>query len=107
MATSQPLSADALTSVKGLIDPALELIDKAIDTVGEEVVIAYLQALYDKHVAPLDIPYVPDTLETVVDQLAKTAIGRFVKVGHAAIHKQPVPAPVPVTPPATPPPGAA
>jgi hypothetical protein len=96
--TSQPLSADAITTLKGLLDPALETIDKAIDLMGEDAVIAYLNALYDKHVSPLDIPYVPDTLEGVVDSLAKTAIARLVRVGHAAIHKTPVIVPSPPMP---------
>ena len=93
MPNSQPLSAEATATLKGLIDPALAMIDSAIDTMGEPAVIAYFQSLYDAHVAPLDIPYVPDIAEAVIDQIAKQAIARLIRAGHAAIHVGP-----PVTP---------
>ena len=74
-ATSQPLSADVLTELKGIIDPALDAIDRAIDLVGEDAVVAYLSALYDKHIVPLDIPYVPDVGEAVIDAIARLLPG--------------------------------
>ena len=104
MAAPEPLSAEQSATLKELLDPALEMIDKAIDLVGEDAVVAYLNALYDKHIMPLDIPWVPDTLESVLDSLAKSGIARLVKVGHAAIHKLPVPVPVAPVPPVVLPP---
>ncbi|MGH9932134.1 MAG: hypothetical protein ACREA9_23270 [Pyrinomonadaceae bacterium] len=83
----EPLSADALETLKSLIDPAIVMIDSAIDTMGEPAVIAYFQSLYDAHVVPLDIPYVPEIAEAVIDQIAKQAIARLIRAGHAAIHK--------------------
>lgn len=76
-----------------LVDSALALIDNAIDQIGEDAVIAILQAKYDQYAAPLDVPFVPNALEpALVDVPIKQAIGYLVRAGHKAIHHDP-PAP--------------
>lgn len=98
---SQPLSADLSSQLKDLIDPALAAIDKAIDLVGEEAVVAYLAAEYDQYIVPIDIPYVPDSVEAVIDAIAKKEIKVLVAAAHKAIHKPaptPTPDPAPVPP---------
>lgn len=104
------LSAGISAQLKDLIDPALAAIDKAIDLVGEEAVVAYLTAEYDQYIVPIDIPYVPEAMEKVIDAIAKKEIKVLVSAAHKAIHKpapaptpaptpDPAPDPVPVNPP--------
>lgn len=75
-----------------LVDLGLRKLDEAIDLIGEDAVVAYLIDIYRKQVAPLDIPFVPQSVETlIIDPLAEAAIGHLVRKGHAAIHKAPAP----------------
>jgi hypothetical protein len=84
-------------AVKELVDVGFDKLDQAIHIAGEDAIIAYIVDQYRRHIAPLDIPYVPEAIETtIVDPMAEFAIAHFVRKGHAAIHKDPAP----VTPPA-------
>lgn len=91
----EQLSGDIRETLKSLIDPAFDAIDKAIDLVGEDAVVLYLQGKYDQYIVPVDIPYVPELAEAVIDASAKRAIGVLVKVAHARIHKAPPQEPTP------------
>lgn len=78
--------------VRSIVDAALAQLDNAIHIAGEDAIIAYLAAKYDQHLAPLNIPYVPDALEPVlIDSPIKAGIAHLVRTGHAAIHKDPAP----------------
>lgn len=66
-----------------LVDLGLAQIDKAIHSVGEEAIAAYIYNYYVK----LDIPYVPEAVEqTIVDPMVKTIIGYAVKRIHETVH---------------------
>ena len=61
--------------------------DNAIDAAGLENIIAAAQRLYDTHIAPVDIPWVPQLVEsTVIDPAAKLLIEHMIRGFHALIH---------------------
>lgn len=62
--------------------------DDAIDTIGVDAAIKFAHDLYDRFVAPIDIPFVPDLLEpTVIDGPAKALIAAVIRRVHERIHR--------------------
>jgi hypothetical protein len=52
-------------------------------------VIDQLHRLYDRFLAPVDIPWAPELVETqLIDPWAKSLIASAVKRAHAKIHKE-------------------
>jgi hypothetical protein len=86
------LSADLSASIREFLDPAFAKIDEAIHLFGEDNVIKVALDLYDQHLAPLNIPFVPDSLEPVlIDTPIKVGIAHLIRTGHKAIHREPAP----------------
>lgn len=48
-----------------------------------EQVVAIVQAAYDKYVAPIDIPGIPNTIEPMFDQAIRNLIGPLVRAALA------------------------
>lgn len=82
------LPAEASTRLAALLDYIREMIDDKIDKHGIENVIYYVQSQYDKHIAPLDIPWIPNADEpAVVDAPAKWLLAQAVHGFHKLVHK--------------------
>jgi hypothetical protein len=80
---------DASLRLLDLLAFAAEHLDTLIDTLGEDVVIDQLHRLYDRFLAPVDIPWAPELVETqLIDPWAKSLITAAVKRAHARIHKE-------------------
>ncbi len=60
-----------------IVDDIFMLIDKGIEAVGEETLVAVINE-------KIDIPYMPESMEAVV-------LGIIIKRIHQAVHKNPVP----------------
>ena len=95
-ATLDSSPASAAARVAALLDWAMQQVDSAIDSAGVENVVLVAQSMYDKYIAPLDIPWIPDATEPVViDMPAKWLIGQIIRGFHEHVHHEPVvPAPV-------------
>jgi len=101
------LPKNATLRVAALLDWAMTQVDKAIDTAGVDNVVMFCQAMYDKYIAPLDVPWVPDAAEpAAVDLPAKWLIGQVIRGFHEYVHQDDQPVVVP-PPPVQPPTGAA
>lgn len=95
LAASPPVGvnrfSDILNWVRTLGDAAFHNLG------GEAAVIAIGHGLYDKYVAPIDIPFVPGNTEPgsiegmVIDAPAKMFITAGVKAAHKAVHVEPTP----------------
>ena len=63
-----------------------ELIDDAIDTMGEPAVVAALEKLFDATIGAYNLPQIPDFLEKPLKDLVRRQIAPSVKALHARIH---------------------
>jgi hypothetical protein len=80
---------DASLRLLDLLAFAAEHLDDLIDSLGEDVVIANLHGLYDRFLAPVDVPWIPELVETsLIDPWAKSLITAAVKRAHARFHKE-------------------
>jgi hypothetical protein len=80
---------DASLRLLDLLAFAADHLDDLIDSLGEDVVIANLHGLYDRFLAPVDVPWIPELVETqLIDPWAKSLIASAVKRAHARIHKE-------------------
>ena len=70
-----------------LLSWVLSQADEMIHAVGIENFIVMVNAAYDKYIAPIDVPWVPDVAEPVViDAPAKWFIGQVIRGIHDRIH---------------------
>ena len=71
-----------------IIKWARKQLDDAIDAAGVDKIIAQANVLYDKYVAPVNIPWVPDILEpTLIDAPAKQLLAAIIRGFHDLIHE--------------------
>lgn len=83
---SMPLSAPA--RLAALIDWAMIQVDSAIDAAGVDNVVMIAQQLYDKYIAPIDVPWIPDPAEpAVIDLPAKWLLAQVIRGFHAIVHR--------------------
>ena len=52
----------------------LDLSDIKTDPQDEDDIVAFLMSAYDRYITPIDIPRVPDRIESWVDSIAKAAL---------------------------------
>lgn len=72
-----------------IFDFAREAADDVIDAAGgTEPFIVQLNGLYDRFVAPVDIPWIPDFAEPIADAQAKQFIAWAVRYIHPRIHTE-------------------
>lgn len=97
--TIQALSShlDALPPVAEVrLVAIIEFITKPIDDLIHEVggidqFCLKVRELYDKYIAPVDVPWVPNTLEpALIDTPAKAILEAVIRRLHEQIHKVPV-----------------
>lgn len=85
LAASHP---NAALRFKDLLDWAIPQADAAIDAAGIDAVVAAALLLYDKYIAPADIPWVPTFVEaTVIDPAAKLLLEQVIRGFHTAVHR--------------------
>lgn len=83
------LPAHAHVRLWALLDYVREAIDDAVDAAGVDALVAYAHDLYDKHIAPIDVPWVPNADEPeVIDKPAKWLIAQAIHGAHNAIHTE-------------------
>ena len=59
---------------------AKHAIDDVIDAAGVETIVSHAVALYDRYVAPVDVPWIPDLLEpTLLDLPAKQLLAIVIR----------------------------
>lgn len=64
----------------------LEILDTAIEAVGEEAFASALTSAFDAVIVPLDIPWTPEFVEQRVEAAIRANIPALVKRIHAAVH---------------------
>jgi hypothetical protein len=83
------LPSGLLDRLESATDVFAKHIDDLIHEYGADNIKAAFNAYYDKHLAPLDVPYVPDSAEPfVIDQPAKLLFGRVLDFIHAKVHRE-------------------
>jgi len=70
-----------------ILDYIRETLDGVTDEIGIEAVIAQFNELYDTFVAPVDIPFVPNLVEPLVDAQIKKVLAQLIRGFHDMIHK--------------------
>ena len=74
------------TRVRVILQYLAALTDESIDAVGGPAVVkAQVLDLYDRYVAPLDNPWVPNLVEPVVDARIRDGVGMAVDAFCAAV----------------------
>lgn len=74
---------------RAIIDYVRELVDDSIDAVGVDNIIIQAHELYDRFVAPLDVPWVPDVAEpNTIDRPAKQLLAALIRSFHNSIHTE-------------------
>lgn len=97
------IDPNAAQRLAALLDWAMQYADSAIDAAGVENIVLVSQGLYDKYIAPIDVPWIPDPAEpVVVDFPARWFIGQVIRGFHQFVHREPQVAPIPVVPPTPP-----
>lgn len=100
MPSPSTFPAEVLTALESAFKDSATQIDVLIHKHGPENVKAGIRAYYMKHLAPIDIPYVPNALEPhVIDTPLMMALDAAFDLLHTKIHAVANP-PAPVTPPA-------
>lgn len=95
-ASLSAMPANASLRSAALLEWARSLIDQGIDKAGVENIVLTVQHFYDKHIAPLDVPWIPDAREPeLIDLPAKWLIGQIIRGFHDLIHRD---QPAPTTP---------
>lgn len=91
------LPANASVRFATLMEWILQQFDAAIDAVGVDNVVLAAHTLYDKYIAPLDVPWVPNEREPeLIDLPAKYLLARVIHGLHDRVHNAPsAPAPAP------------
>ena len=64
----------------------LEILDTAIEAVGEEAFSAALTSAFDAVIVPLDIPWTPEFVEQRIEAIVRANIPALVKRIHEAVH---------------------
>lgn len=84
------LPADARQIWAELIDVFMTRVDAAIDAAGVDAVVAMALSIYDKFIAPIDVPFVPEFVEkTVFDPTAKYLLEQAIRGFHDRVHREP------------------
>ncbi len=79
---------EVLKALEGLFHDAAVRVDSLIHEHGATNVKAALAAYYDKHIVPIDVPYVPDSLEPhVIDTPLKMGLSAAFDYFHKRVHE--------------------
>lgn len=79
----------AAMRLAALLDWAIAEIDDKIDAAGVEHLVTAAYLLYDKHIAPVDVPWIPDIAEpAVIDAPAKWLIAQTIRGFHQLVHRE-------------------
>jgi hypothetical protein len=71
-----------------LVEYVLRGLDDFVHKLGGiDILETALRTAYRQYVAPFDLPYVPNTLEPIVDQLFEDALIKAVRFAHEKAHK--------------------
>jgi hypothetical protein len=91
-ATLTALPPNAATRLAALLEWARIQVDSAFDAAGVDNVVLVAQGMYSKYIAPLDVPWIPDSQEpAMIDLPAKWFIGQVIRGFHNIVHREPSP----------------